>query len=87
MYDIGICIVGNVVALLKLLGVVNVWHASMNFLENVFWCLFKTEMLFQSMLWFSLAVCWKISEEVYLLVTFFMCSSALHITCFDVSPI
>ena len=50
-------VVGNVMALLKLLGVANVWQASRNFLENVFWCLFKTEMLFQSMLWFSLAVC------------------------------
>ena len=73
-------------ALLKLLGVANVWQASRNFLENVFWCLFNTEMLFQSMLWFSLAVCWKISEEVYSLVTFFTCSSTLHITCFDISP-
>ena len=75
-------------ALLKLFGVANVWQAFSNFLDNVFWCLFKTGMLFQSILWFSLAVCWKISEEVYSLVTF-LCVLRLymHKSCFDVSPI
>ena len=74
-------VVGNVLALLKLFGVANVWQASRNFLENVFWCLFRTGMLFHSMLWFSLSVCWKTSEEVYSLVTFFIiCSSTRQIT-------
>ena len=67
-----IYVVGNVMALLKLFGVANVWQPSGNFMEinygssvlvlyifyfGIFWCLFRTEMLFQSMLWFTLAVC------------------------------
>ena len=35
VYDIGIYVVGNVMALLKLLGVANLWQVSMNFLENI----------------------------------------------------
>ena len=82
-------VVGNVMALSKLLGVANVWQAPRNFRKMYFGVYLKNKRLFQSMLSYSLAARWKISEEVYSIISnvLYMFFDSAEKNCSDVSPI